>query len=519
MVGVVLTASTRHRTSYEVVIAVVLVVHAAIRTLVPLRWSRRWTAPAGVTAEALLCIAAVAGSGHWNSVFVFTLVTSVVAAGFAGGFALAVPLAIGIAALITTLSLPHPSGLVRLATAGTTELVLAAGVAAYGRQLFGEAERRASTVLDRLSGLTETNDLLQALNAVAQALPASLNLHDTVSEILGQLHSLFHGDASAVFLWDASLGHWSVAGAQGVRLPTALTEEEVPVPVRSASAGRLESSQAFLVDLSSAGPGMTPSSRVGLYSPLVARRSLVGVLAVEAQSPDGITSRDLELMSGVAEQAALAIDNAMWFGRLRTLGAEEERTRIARDLHDRVAQSLAYVAFELERIVDLSTTQAVTGELEELRHDVRRVVAEVRDTLYDLRTNVSAAQDLRETMDAFLERVRRRSGLEVQFVATVTKPLAVPLERELWRIGQEAIVNVERHAAASLLSVTWATSDDAAELTIVDNGRGFPLGTAGRFDSYGLLGMRERADAIGATLEIDTSPGAGTTIRCRVEVT
>ena len=105
----------------------------------------------------------------------------------------------------------------------------------------------------------------------------------------------------------------------------------------------------------------------------------------------------------------------MWFGRLRTVGAEEERTRIARDLHDRVAQALAYLAFELDRIVDLSTRQPVNVELDNLRHDVRRVVTEVRDTLYDLRTDVSDSQGLGDTMEAFLERVRVRSHLTVRF--------------------------------------------------------------------------------------------------------
>lgn len=519
LVGVGLTASDSHRAHYEVALAVGLAFYAAARTLLPIKWAVPWRGALGIVSEAILCAVAVGLTGCWGSPLVFTLVTPAVAAGFGAGYGFGVPLALTISAVVTAWSLSSAGPVVQVATAGTTELVLTAGVAAYGRELFGEAERRTSTVLDRLSGLTETNDLLQALNAVAQALPASLNLQDTVSEVLGQVRSLFRSDAAAVFLWDATLAHWSVAGAEGVRFPPAVSEADLPVPVRSAAGATRSPSAARVVDLSQDGPGMSPSSRMGIYAPLVARQSLVGVLAVEAQSPHGITERDRDLMTGVAEQAALAVDNAMWFGRLRTLGAEEERTRIARDLHDRVAQSLAYVAFELERMVALSRTQAVTEELESLRHDVRRVVTEVRDTLYDLRTDVSAKQNLHDTMDAFLSRVEARSGLKIEFTSHATSILAVPLERELWRMGQEAIVNAERHSGASILRVDWASTGDAAELTVADNGRGFPPATAGRFDSYGLLGMRERADAIGATLDIDTRPGMGTTIRIRVEVT
>lgn len=519
LVGVGLTASDSHRARYEVALAVGLAFYAAARTLIPIKWVRPWGGITGIVAEAALCSVSVGLTGCWGSPLVFTLVTPAVAAGFGAGYGFGVPLALIVSAFVTGWSVSTAGPVVQVATAGTTELVLTAGVAAYGRELFGEAERRTTTVLDRLSGLTETNDLLQALNAVAQALPASLNLQDTVTEVLGQVRSLFRGDAAAVFLWDGTLAHWSVAGAEGVRFPTVVSESDLPVPVRAAARRTRTAFAAQVVDLSLDGPGMSPSSRVGIYAPLVARQSLVGVLAVEAQSPHGITERDQELMIGVAEQAALAIDNALWFGRLRLLGAEEERTRIARDLHDRVAQSLAYVAFELERMVALSRSQAVTEELESLRHDVRRVVTEVRDTLYDLRTDVSAKQNLHDTMEAFLGRVEARSGLRVEFTSRSNKTLAVPLEREIWRMGQEAVVNAERHAGASVLRVDWSSTDDAAELTVADDGRGFPAATAGRFDSYGLLGMRERADAIGATLDIDTSPGLGTTIRIRVEVT
>jgi signal transduction histidine kinase len=198
---------------------------------------------------------------------------------------------------------------------------------------------------------------------------------------------------------------------------------------------------------------------------------------------------------------------------------EEERNRIARDLHDRVAQSLAYLAFELDRITAAAQSRPVNDELENLRHDVRHVVTEVRDTLYDLRTNVSETQDLIQTLDGFLDRVGTRSGLRIRFEhEVVMRRLPVPVERELWRIAEEAITNVERHAKATQVTVVWEVDSGEAHLTILDNGRGFPVGAAGRFDSYGLLGMRERADAIGATLEIESQPGLGTAVRCRMEV-
>jgi signal transduction histidine kinase len=441
-----------------------------------------------------------------------------VSAGFAYGFTLAILLAVVAAAAVTAGRVPVRSADYHLSTEGASELVLVALVSGYGRRLFGQAEQRTVTALSRLSQLSQANTLLQQLNAVAQALPASLDLQQTVTSTIDQVRTLVRPDAIAVFLWDSTLQRWSVGGVQGVRPPTALDDASLPVPVRRAGRRALTDPGAFQVDLTLEGPGLTPAARCGIYAPLVARQTLVGVLLAESQEPDGLDVKDLELLSGLAEQAALAIDNARWFGRLRTVGAEEERTRIARDLHDRVAQALAYLAFELDRIVDLSAGSEISTALDLLRGDVRRVVTEVRDTLYDLRTDVSDTQDLTAALTAFLDRVEVRSGLRIHFDNRAERRLAVPLERELWRITQEAIVNVERHARARSMTVQWSVDQRTAEVVVTDDGVGFPTEAAGRLDSYGLLGMRERADAIGATLVIDSTPGTGTSVRCRVEV-
>lgn len=84
----------------------------------------------------------------------------------------------------------------------------------------------------------------------------------------------------------------------------------------------------------------------------------------------------------------------------------------------------------------------------------------------------------------------------------------------MWRIAQEALTNVERHSQASQARVLWRCNGESAALEVTDNGEGFPIGRAGRLDSYGILGMRERASSIGATLEVTSQPGKGTRVRC-----
>jgi signal transduction histidine kinase len=239
------------------------------------------------------------------------------------------------------------------------------------------------------------------------------------------------------------------------------------------------------------------------------------MLILEDEEPRHFTDRDVELLTGFVEPAALAVDNARWFARLRTVGADEERTRIARDLHDRIGQSLAYLAFELDRITKLAGKgDEVTEALDALRTDVRKVISELRDTLYDLRTDVTEADGMASTLEGFLTRVGERSGLVTALRAEETARLPLLRERELWRIAREAVTNVERHAQASRVDVMWRTDGRSATLEVVDDGVGIASSEGGSLGEPGLANLRERAASIGASLAVVSEPGRGTRVRC-----
>lgn len=510
--GLVLAATSGAARS-DVLLGVGLLSYALWRTVVPLRYAERGRRDiAWLVFEALAVAGVVAASGDWNSDYVFALLTPIIAAGFARGYVFAMNFAVAEAAVVA-LARHMPGGIpFRPTIEWTTELVLIAVVAGYGRRLTAEAARREEQTLGRMSRLSEANDLLFQLHRLAQTLPASLDLSDTVSSTVARLREMFEPNVFTVLLHDEATGDWSVAASAGVRLPSLLDGSDLPPPVRRALNARLAILAPELTD--GDGPGLSDLSRVGMYAPLWARDGLVGVIAVERRDPTMYTQRDLGLLDGLAEQAAMAIDNARWFGRLRRVGADEERTRIARDLHDRVGQSLAYLAFALDRITAKAEKENVYTDLQELRDEMRKVVTEVRETLYDLRTDVSEAQGLAVTLGSFLDRVRARTDIEVQFSATADARLPLPVEREMWRIAQEAVTNVERHARASRVTVSWTCDPERAELIVADDGQGLATTNSGRVDSYGLVGIRERADAIGAALDIASAPGRGTTVRC-----
>lgn len=491
----------------------VIIAYTAYRTLSPLRYLGDLRSLIAVLAEVTLHVGIVVLTGGWESPFIFSLLTAVIVAGFARGFGFA--LRVGIfASLAVTIPYvaPDPSSQrITYSAQWSLVLLLVALVAGYARRISGEADRQHSLALDRLGRLADANALLFSLHRVTQTLPASLDLDDVLDTTIGRLRGLFDFDYAAILAFDDTDNSWQVIRKEGTRLPTKLGDADLPGPLRRAIS---DQSTVNVANLTDSGPGLSSKASSGMYAVLPARGALIGLLAVEHQAPNHFTSRDAELLKGFVEPVALAIDNARWFARLRTVGADEERTRIARDLHDRIGQSLAYLAFELDRIVSNDARgENVSGSLEQLRDDVRGVIREVRDTLYDLRTDVSDTQDLPTILEQFASRVSERADIHFELFLDRAQRLPILQEREMWRIAQEAITNVERHAGATEVRVIWRCNGESAALDITDNGHGFPIGTAGRLDSYGIVGMRERASSIGATLEITSQPEKGTRVR------
>lgn len=470
-----------------------------------------------VIGEVAFHTLAVAATGYWESPFIFALITAVMVAGFARGFAFALRVSIASCLAIgIPFMLQDGSNLSDLRTTAqwTVELILVALIAGYARRVTGEADRAHSLALDRLGRLADANTLLYSLHRVAQSLPASLDMEEVLDTTMGRLRDLFTFDGATVLLLDETDQSWVVERWDGPRPAPSYQTHELPGPLREALAVR----HPVMVDeLLHEGGGMSAEMVSGLYAALPAREATVGIVALEHRHGSHFELRDMELLNGFVEPAALAIDNARWFARLRTVGADEERTRIARDLHDRIGQSLAYLAFELDRIVKTDGQgKPVSKQLGQLRNDVRGVIGEVRDTLYDLRTDVTDSKDMPATLQEFLDRVSARSSLETRLDLRVTGRLPLLQERELWRIAQEAVTNVERHAKATKVVVTWQSDGARALLLVADDGIGFPSSRAGRLDSYGIVGMRERAASIGATLDIAGTPDVGTTVRCEV---
>jgi signal transduction histidine kinase len=222
------------------------------------------------------------------------------------------------------------------------------------------------------------------------------------------------------------------------------------------------------------------------------------------------------------EQAALAQANqklAEQAAVIEELAISQERNRLARELHDTLAHSLSATAVQLQAVQTLLKIQP-----EEAAHELRLAQQQIKDGLQESRRAINAlrASPLEELglAEALRQRavyLSERAGLTIHCQVDESLPvLPVLTEQTIYRTADEALMNVEKHAQASEASLSLQWQNDAMVLLVRDNGVGFATDSIGRNGRFGLVGMKERAELIGAQLSIDTGLGQGTTVQLKV---
>ncbi len=384
--------------------------------------------------------------------------------------------------------------------------VVAAVVGVFVRRRLGEAEARTAEVSGELSRLRQANVLLGELSEVALTLPGAFTLRDALQRVRGRLMTFLRPRVIAIVTLDEHNDEWTPKMTDRCALRSAYQRSELPEPLLAA----LDRNMPVLrSDLEAGTERLDSESRSGLYMPLRARDRVIGILGLEHPEPGHFDEVDPVLRDGLADVIALTIDNARWFGRLRSLGAEEERIRVARDIHDRLGQWMTYIKLELERLC--ASPEVSHAEVVRLHDDAGEALDELRETLRQLRSGVSDDRPLTALASDLVARFADRTDVAAHFHASRPEQrLPVPVENELLRILQEALNNVDRHAKADNVDVEWTVDGGNFELVVADDGRGFDPARAIREQSYGMVGMRERAEVIGANLRVDSRPGGGT---------
>jgi two-component system NarL family sensor kinase len=370
---------------------------------------------------------------------------------------------------------------------------------------------------------------LQILNAIAEALNSSPGEQQALERTLGLVADLLGLETGWIWLKNTETGRFYSAAARN--LPPYL---QAPVRMTGYSCNcigefnqnALTPRNIDLIECSRLQPAVlqqaTDQTQGLAYHasiPLYFQDEPLGIINVASPAWRRLTDEELNLLSTIAYQVGIAIERARLADKDTQLARVEERARLAREIHDTLAQGLTAIALDLEGALHhlASNPEQAQQRLERALQTTRESLEEARHSVLDLREAPLAGKPLAAALRSLSQGFTSETGVRVRVHAEGKQDLPLRVEAELFRIAQEALANIRRHANATEVEIKLEGTQKGLRLLIRDNGSGFdPRAVAA--DRHGLVGMRERARLLGGNLKVTSrrhSP-SGTTITATV---
>jgi two-component system NarL family sensor kinase len=369
---------------------------------------------------------------------------------------------------------------------------------------------------------------LEIVGAIAAALNSSPTVQQALERTLQLVTDLLGLETGWVWLVDSETEHIYSAAAQN--LPPYLQE-----PVRMTGGwcwcieqfrnGSLTPSNVDVMECTRLRPAvrarqtdLTRNIAHHASVPLSFQGKPLGIMNITAPSMRRLTADELRLLGTIGLQVGVAIERARLAEEMAARARSEERTRLAREIHDTMAQDLTALALQIETALRSvgRDPDRVRERLEKALTTARTSLGEVRRSVTSLRATALAGKPLPQAIASFVREFTSETGIRVTLDIDDVCELPPGAETELYRIAQQALTNVRQHAQAREAHVTLRCGRRSIALTIADDGIGFDLRKAAR-DRHGIRGMRERARLAGGTLRIRSARGAGTEIVARVK--
>jgi len=450
--------------------------------------------------EVLLICAAILLTGRSMSPFFLVLTVPALAAGLFSGVADATIITgLGAATLLSAGVLSGGLDVTYVSSTGQgVVLALAVGlVAAWARRLL----RLQPTVEQPLFGTAYR--LLTQLRTVARQLPGTLDPVTISAQLVEDLAATTSADRIAVF---ARTGGGRLVPLAGDAEAAHRWDVDVHGDSVFAEAWATQEYRSTAI----------PGAGWLVVLPLIVGVRTIGLIGME-MSDSAPTGAVIDQLSGTCADAALRLETALLFDDIRELATTEERQRVAREIHDGIAQELVIVGYGIDHARAELPREAAPARaaLDELRSEVTRIISELRLSLFDLRSDIDPHGGLGAAISAYVRTLGTTSGLTVHITLDEsTRRLPAATEAELFRITQEAVTNARKHARASNLWVSVEVQPPRAAITVEDDGVG--MTNQKRQDSYGQSIMQERAVRLGAQLDVDGRDGQGTRVQVRV---
>lgn len=447
-----------------------------------------------------------------------------------GGLAVAAVLTVFyVAALIAS---PAPIDLLRALTQ-IISFFLSAILFGYASILVERIRRDHALLAQNNTLLERTNHELQSIHNLALTMQSSaIDVADvqeiiltTITDEMGferAMLATIDPERNVLTGWLTQRRHEDAAALNG--LPHT-TQVALNPTAGTIAQNVLQRRPAFVVDGLPPTNDLATNRRLNLnrYAilPLYMRDHPLGVLLVDNPQTDApITLESMHSLELVAEQAAIALGSTkLCIERAQRLAVEEERNRLAMEIHDTASQSLFGIVYTLDGCVKMLPEHPieVRSKLEDLRAVARRTMNDLRHSVYDIWSGELSAQDFEIELMAYWQKLGAPASLDVEIqVHGTLKRWGNLVRRNLLRIAEESLANAVKHSGATRIGVTLDLNANAPRLLVADNGRGFAARDGAASNGIGLTNIRERARAIGGEARIESKPGAGTRIEVRL---
>lgn len=385
------------------------------------------------------------------------------------------------------------------------------------RQLFEQERRRV--------------EFMGAVNDITLAVSSVLTLDELMGYLPNVLLEAFGYYSVNIFLEEPDSGDWLLtagANAQNVPVPIGdrVTAEQTSIVGRVGRTGEIVLANDVENDPRYIEAEQTPGTKSELAVPVKTGDMILGVLDIQSGNRDAFDETDQFTAQSLANQLAVSIENARLFEQTRDLAVLEERNRMAREIHDTLAQGFTGVIMQLE-----AGEQALESRLEsEAAEHLERAKALAKDSLQEARRTVwdllpRALEDQRHLEDALRTEVEQLSSAgqeKVSFATSgVKRELPTQVQTALLRICQEALINVRKHASAANVDVRLDYTGHQVGLMVVDDGVGFNINSAREMSAsggFGMTAMRQRANGINGVFEVMSEVGHGTSISARAPI-
>jgi PAS domain S-box-containing protein len=385
----------------------------------------------------------------------------------------------------------------------------------------GPGSRQVAILFDDISQRRQLEEEKDLLLEAASSLTQSMRLPDILDRLARMTLELGGHDRVVISLWQEEPARLTVAcslGEAAIADGLTVTIDDLSAPAR----GAIEKKETAVIDydaLEPGGRGMGDrfTSHLALWVPLLFGGRFVGLLATDDPGARReFAGRQIRLIEGIAAHAAVAIENARAYEAETAAqieqAAQDERTRLARDLHDSITQALFAAALKAEGLLQGDDLPADSAEAAEgVRRLTRGALAQMRTLLLELRSESLEDMPIGQLLRNAVEATEGRANLRVTLTLRGDGVPPPELHTAIYRVVQEALNNVVRHSGATQASVELATEPARVRLLVHDDGRGFDSGSASP-GHFGLRSMQERAAEVGAQLRLVSAPGEGTVV-------